>query len=164
MAVTRQIGRRPFLALISPFVLRSETAALNLRVTTAGRPTAARIYVTGQDGKQLPIPGAISYARRVETHSIVDGSAVVSLAPGKYAVRAEKGPKDLRQLPEHFGMAAAQADYGAYDVQVLAGPVLAHRPNDVSVLLLAGRAYLNSAQLARAEEAFTRVLTRFLAP
>ena len=37
-------------------------------------------------------------------------------------------------------------------------PVLADRPDSVSVLLLAGRAYLNSAQLARAEEAFTKVL------
>ena len=36
--------------------------------------------------------------------------------------------------------------------------MLADRPDDVSVQLLAGRAYLNSAQLARAEEAFTRVL------
>ena len=38
------------------------------------------------------------------------------------------------------------------------GPVLQNRPDDVSVQLLAGRAYLNSAQLRRAEEAFTRVL------
>lgn len=38
------------------------------------------------------------------------------------------------------------------------GPVLENRPDDVSVQLLAGRAYLNSAQLRRAEEAFTRVL------
>jgi Flp pilus assembly protein TadD len=37
-------------------------------------------------------------------------------------------------------------------------PVLADRPDSVSVQLLAGRAYLNSAQLKRAEEAFTRVL------
>jgi Flp pilus assembly protein TadD len=37
-------------------------------------------------------------------------------------------------------------------------PVLEDRPDDVSVQLLAGRAYLNSAQLQRAEEAFERVL------
>jgi Flp pilus assembly protein TadD len=37
-------------------------------------------------------------------------------------------------------------------------PVLESRPDDVSVQLLAGRAYLNSAQLQRAEEAFVRVL------
>jgi predicted Zn-dependent protease len=38
------------------------------------------------------------------------------------------------------------------------GPVLESQPNDASVHLLAGRAYLNSAQLHRAEEAFGRVL------
>ena len=37
-------------------------------------------------------------------------------------------------------------------------PVLESQPDDVSVQLLAGRAYLNSAQLKRAEEAFVRVL------
>lgn len=37
-------------------------------------------------------------------------------------------------------------------------PVLESQPNDVSVQLLAGRAYLNSAQLRRAEDAFSRVL------
>ena len=42
-------------------------------------------------------------------------------------------------------------------LQALA-PVLDSRPNDVSVQLLAGRAYLNSAQLQRAEEAFVRVV------
>src|SRR5881396_3292053 len=91
MAATRQLARRPFLALLSPFVLRSETGGLDLRVTTGGHPTAARVYIKGPDGKQLAIPGAMSYVRRVETHSIVDGSALVSLPPGKYTVRAEKG-------------------------------------------------------------------------
>src|SRR6476469_981501 len=38
------------------------------------------------------------------------------------------------------------------------GPVLESQPNDASVQLLAGRAYLNSAQLKRAEVAFTRVV------
>lgn len=37
-------------------------------------------------------------------------------------------------------------------------PVLENRPDDASVQLLAGRAYLNSAQLHLAEEAFVRVL------
>ena len=42
-------------------------------------------------------------------------------------------------------------------LQALA-PVLESQPGDASVLLLAGRAYLNSAQLVRAQEAFERVL------
>jgi Flp pilus assembly protein TadD len=37
-------------------------------------------------------------------------------------------------------------------------PVLASQPNDASVHLLAGRAYLNSAQPQRAEEAFWHVI------
>lgn len=37
-------------------------------------------------------------------------------------------------------------------------PVLESQPDDASVQLLAGRAYLNSAQLGRAETAFVRVL------
>ena len=42
-------------------------------------------------------------------------------------------------------------------LQALA-PVLASQPNKASVQLLAGRCYLDSAQLRRAEEAFGRVL------
>ena len=37
-------------------------------------------------------------------------------------------------------------------------PVLDSQPNDASVLMLAGRAYLDSAQLKRAEESFSRVV------
>ncbi len=44
----------------------------------------------------------------------------VDIFEERFGVRAEKGPKDLRQIPEHFGMAAARADYGAYDIQILA--------------------------------------------
>ncbi|MDN5861021.1 MAG: tetratricopeptide repeat protein [Pseudonocardia sp.] len=44
------------------------------------------------------------------------------------------------------------------DALAALGPVMESLPDDVSVQLLAGRAYLNSAQLGRAEEAFDRVL------
>ena len=35
-------------------------------------------------------------------------------------VRVEKGPKDLRQIPEYFGRAAAARDYGAYRIEIVA--------------------------------------------
>ena len=35
-------------------------------------------------------------------------------------VRVEKGPKDLRQIPEYFGRAAAARDYGAYGIEIVA--------------------------------------------
>ena len=38
----------------------------------------------------------------------------------RFGVPAERGPKDLRQIPEYLGLASARADYGAYDVQILA--------------------------------------------
>jgi dihydropteroate synthase len=44
----------------------------------------------------------------------------LAVLEGRFGVRAEKGPKDLRQIPQHFGMAAARADYGAFDITILA--------------------------------------------
>ncbi len=38
----------------------------------------------------------------------------------RYGARVEKGPKDLREIPRYFGRAAAAADYGAYDIEILA--------------------------------------------
>jgi len=38
----------------------------------------------------------------------------------KLGVPVEKGPKDLRQIPEYFGRAAAAHDYGAYDIEIVA--------------------------------------------
>jgi dihydropteroate synthase len=37
-----------------------------------------------------------------------------------FRVPTEKGPKDLREIPRYFGMAAARAEYGAHDVEILA--------------------------------------------
>ncbi|HVH67381.1 MAG TPA: DUF6513 domain-containing protein [Gemmatimonadales bacterium] len=44
--------------------------------------------------------------------------AVIAERAGGAAV--EKGPKDLRQIPEYFGRAAAAEDYGAYDIEIVA--------------------------------------------
>jgi dihydropteroate synthase len=35
-------------------------------------------------------------------------------------VQVEKGPKDLRDIPRHFGRSAETADYGAWDIEILA--------------------------------------------
>lgn len=35
-------------------------------------------------------------------------------------IPAEKGPKDLKDIPEYFGRRAVLEDYGAYDIQILA--------------------------------------------
>jgi dihydropteroate synthase len=38
----------------------------------------------------------------------------------KFRVRVEKGPKDLRELPNYFGRPAAVHDYGAWDIEIVA--------------------------------------------
>jgi dihydropteroate synthase-like protein len=38
----------------------------------------------------------------------------------KTGVPVEKGPKDLREIPRHFGLAAAAREYGAWDIEILA--------------------------------------------
>jgi dihydropteroate synthase len=38
----------------------------------------------------------------------------------KLGVRVEKGPKDLREIPGHFGRAAATRQYGAWDIEIVA--------------------------------------------
>ncbi|MFL5493695.1 MAG: DUF6513 domain-containing protein [Gemmatimonadales bacterium] len=43
-----------------------------------------------------------------------------SLLSDRFGVRVEKGPKDLREIPRHFGQAGAAPDYGAYTVEILA--------------------------------------------
>lgn len=52
------------------------------------------------------------------------------------------------------------ADSRPLDALAALGPVLEILPEDVSVQLLAGRAYLNSAQLRRAEETLGWVVER----
>ncbi|MEJ7812365.1 MAG: DUF6513 domain-containing protein [Gemmatimonadaceae bacterium] len=50
--------------------------------------------------------------------------AVIAAAVG---VRVERGPKDLREIPRHFGRAAAASTYGAWDIEILAEIVDAPR-------------------------------------
>jgi dihydropteroate synthase len=38
----------------------------------------------------------------------------------KFGVRVEKGPKDLREIPRHFGGQPVAADYGAWDIEIVA--------------------------------------------
>ena len=38
----------------------------------------------------------------------------------RWPVKAEKGPADLRDLPEHFGQKALREEYGAHDIRIFA--------------------------------------------
>ncbi len=66
-------------------------------------------------------------ARFLQVHPETDLVLIPGLCEGdaaviaeRVSVRVEKGPKDLRQIPEYFGRAAAARDYGAYAIEILA--------------------------------------------
>jgi dihydropteroate synthase len=44
----------------------------------------------------------------------------VQVIADRCGVRAERGPKDLREIPGHFGRAAAMREYGAWDIEIVA--------------------------------------------
>jgi len=44
----------------------------------------------------------------------------VRVIEDRFGVKTEKGPADLRDLPEYFGQAALREEYGAYDIRIFA--------------------------------------------
>ncbi len=66
-------------------------------------------------------------ARRIKlsagaTRVLVPGYCTGDLAPIEQAVGVpvERGPRDLRRLPDFFGREPAPPDYGAYDIEIIA--------------------------------------------
>jgi len=80
-----------------------------LRITVAALMTTewiARHLVVPEGTDLVLIPG------------LCEGDpAVVTERTG---VPAARGPKDLRQIPDHFGRPARAADYGAWDIEIVA--------------------------------------------
>ena len=95
-----------------------------LRITVAALMTtdwiARRLELPPETGRVI-LPG---YCRG-------DLTPLQSLAPG---VTIERGPKDLRELPEFFGQERVD-DYGGYDIEILAE--INHAPNLARCDLLA---------------------------
>jgi dihydropteroate synthase-like protein len=77
--------------------------------------TVAALATTAWIARHLTIPPGID---RIVLPGLCLGELDV-LAP--LGVPVERGPKDLRDLPEHFGKAATRpADYGTFDIEILA--------------------------------------------
>ena len=64
-----------------------------------------------------------------------------------FGVAVEKGPKDLREIPQHFGRQAAQLDYGRYVVEILAEINNAPRLSPEQVRAAAGYFQASGADL-----------------
>jgi dihydropteroate synthase-like protein len=79
------------------------------------RITVAALMTTEWIGKFLAVPPGVDL---VLLPGLVEGD-VAPLA-GQLGVRVEKGPKDLRDIPAHFGRAARAVDYGSHRIEILA--------------------------------------------
>jgi dihydropteroate synthase-like protein len=97
--------RRVLAGMAPPFAY--DIAALNITVAALMTTSWIASHLTSADGADLlMIPG------------LCEGDAQV--IGDRLGVAVEKGPKDLRELPRHFGRAAAASDYGAWDIEILA--------------------------------------------
>jgi len=97
------------------------------------RGTLARMQAPfATDVAMLPITvAALMTTEWIAKHLEVPEGTDLVLIPGlcegatasisdRFTVRVEKGPKDLREIPEYFGQAAAREDYGAWDIEIIA--------------------------------------------
>ncbi len=109
LLVTGKLAAPALQATVEAMELPFACEVVVLPITVAALMTTAWIakHLEPRDGlERVLIPG------------LCEGD--VRLIEDRLGVRVEKGPADLRELPEHFGRAALRQDYGAYDVRIFA--------------------------------------------
>lgn len=77
--------------------------------------TVAALMTTPWIARFLEVPGGTDL---ILLPGLVEGDTAV--LEERFGVHAEKGPKDLRELPKYFGQAAAAHEYGGYTIEILA--------------------------------------------
>src|SRR5262245_28182223 len=78
--------------------------------------TVAALLTTDWVGRKLEVPADV---QRVVLPGYCRGDLEAISSPGSVAV--ERGPKDLRDLPEYFGTGIRRpANYGRYDIELVA--------------------------------------------
>jgi len=77
--------------------------------------TVAALMTTPWIARFLSVPEGTS---RILLPGLVEGDPAVLTE--KFGIPAEKGPKDLRELPAYYGEAERARDYGGYDIEILA--------------------------------------------
>jgi len=79
------------------------------------RITVAALMTTAWIAKHLP---PLDGVERILIPGLCEGD--VRVLEDRAGVRVEKGPADLRDLPEYFGQAALREEYGGYDIRIFA--------------------------------------------
>ena len=77
--------------------------------------TVAALMTTDWIARALDVPRGVDL---VLIPGLCEGST--EAIADKTGVAVEKGPKDLREIPRYFGRAAAAAEYGDWDIEILA--------------------------------------------
>jgi dihydropteroate synthase len=77
--------------------------------------TVAALMTTAWIARNLEVPDGVDL---VMIPGLCEGDP--RLIVEKTGVHVEKGPKDLRELPGHFGRPAAADGYGAWDIEIVA--------------------------------------------
>jgi dihydropteroate synthase len=97
--------RRVLADLAPPFAY--DVAALGI--------TVAALMTTSWIAKHVRLPEGIDL---VLIPGLCEGDPHV--IGEKFGVRVEKGPKDLREIPDYFGRGAAARKYGDWDIEIVA--------------------------------------------
>jgi dihydropteroate synthase len=79
------------------------------------RITVAALMTTEWIARFLDVPAGIDL---VMIPGLCEGD--IGAVAARTGVRVEKGPKDLREIPQYFGRADAAREYGAWDIEILA--------------------------------------------
>jgi dihydropteroate synthase len=77
--------------------------------------TVAALMTTSWIAKSLEVPDGIDL---VTIPGLCEGDTAV--VAEKVGVPVEKGPKDLRDIPRHFGRSGEAHEYGAWDIEIVA--------------------------------------------
>jgi dihydropteroate synthase len=77
--------------------------------------TVAALMTTSWIARALEVPEGTDL---VLIPGLCEGDA--QLVADAVGVRVEKGPKDLREIPRHFGARADAHEYGAWDIEIVA--------------------------------------------
>jgi dihydropteroate synthase len=107
--VTGKLAEPALRRVLTDAALPFECAVAVMKITVAALMTTEWIgrFLKVPDGTDLVIlPGLCE--------GDTDGLAASLDVP------VQKGPKDLREIPQHFGRAAAIREYGAWDIEILA--------------------------------------------
>src|SRR5258706_1020871 len=77
--------------------------------------TVAALMTTSWIARHLEVPPGTDV---VMIPGLCEGGPEVIAA--RVGVPVEKGPKDLREIPRHFGRASASREYGGWDIEIVA--------------------------------------------